>query len=164
MRMLLVAAACAVTVAAASAQAPAKHTAKPAAHVILTPGDMKWGPAPPVLPAGAQIAVLDGDPSKPGFFVLRLKFPDGYKIAAHWHPTDENITVVQGTFRAGMGDAYGDAALHDFGVGSYLKMPKRMHHFASAKGEVIVQIDGQGPFVVNYLNPNDDPTRKPTTP
>jgi len=169
MRMLIVGVALGLTVVTANAQAPAKGgkpagKAAPAAHVLLTPGDLKWGPAPPVLPAGAQIAVLDGNPMAPGFFVLRLKFPDGYKIAAHWHPTDENITVVQGTFRAGMGDAYSDGGLHDFAVGSYIKMPKRMHHFASAKGEVIVQIDGQGPFVVNYINPNDDPTKKtPTT-
>ena len=149
---------------AAGAQTP-KPAAKPAAaaHVILTPGDMKWGPAPPVLPAGAQVAVLDGDPFKPGFFTLRLKFPDGYKIPAHTHPTDENIVVVQGMFKAGMGDAYSESGLHEFPVGSFLKMPKRMRHFASAKGETIVQIYGTGPFVVNYVNPNDDPVKKSTT-
>jgi quercetin dioxygenase-like cupin family protein len=151
--------------AAAGAQAPSKPAGKShaAAHVILTPGDMKWGPAPPVLPAGAQVAVLDGDPFKPGFFTLRLKFPDGYQIPAHTHPTDENIVVIQGLFKAGMGDAYSESALHDFPAGSFLKMPKQMRHFASAKGEVIVQIYGSGPFVVNYVNPNDDPTKKSTT-
>ena len=141
---------------------PAKSAAAPAPHVILTPGDMKWGPAPPVLPAGAQVAVLDGDPFKPGYFSLRLKFPDGYQVPAHWHPTDEHIIVVQGTFRAGMGDALKESGLHDFPVGSFIKMPKRMHHFAAAKGETIVQIYGPGPFVINYLDPNDDPTRKTT--
>ena len=164
MRTFLMALAVGAFAMAASAQIPSKP-AKPAAvaptvHVLLTPGDMKWGPAPPVLPAGAQVAVLDGDPFTPGFFSLRLKFPDGYKIPAHWHPTDENITVVQGTFRAGMGDAHSDAALHDFPVGSFVKMPKQMRHFASAKGEVIVQIYGQGPFVVNYVNPADDPSKR----
>jgi hypothetical protein len=149
---------------AAGAQAPAKP-AKPvatasAAHVLLTPGDMKWGSAPPVLPAGAQAAVLDGDPTKPGFFTIRLKFPDGYKVPAHWHPTDEHVTVVQGILKAGMGDAHNDSALHEFPVGSYLKLPKRMNHFVSAKGEVIVQISGQGPFVLTYVNPSDDPTKK----
>jgi hypothetical protein len=166
MRTFPIAAACVSLFIGANVQAQTK-AAKPAsaaaAHVLLTPGEMKWGPAPPSLPAGAQIAVLDGDPSKPGFFVLRLKFPDAYKVAAHWHPTDENITVVQGTFRAGMGDSHTDTGLHDFPVGSYIKMPKRMHHFATAKGEVIVQIDGQGPFVVNYVNPNDDPSKKTST-
>jgi quercetin dioxygenase-like cupin family protein len=150
--------------AVAGGQTPPKPAAKAAAaHVVLTPGEMKWGPAPPVLPAGAQVAVLDGDPFKPGFFTLRLKFPDGYRIPAHTHPTDENIVVVQGTFKAGMGDAYSQSGLHDFPVGSFLKMPKQMKHFASASGETIVQIYGTGPFVVKYVNPNDDPTKKSTT-
>src|SRR4051812_45903077 len=161
MQMLTMALAITASTLAAGAQAPAK-AAKPAAgaaaaHVLLTPGDIKWGPAPPVLPPGAQAAVLDGDPSKPGFFTLRLKFPDGYKIPAHWHPTVENIVVVQGTFRAGMGDTHTDAGLHDFPAGSFIVMPKEMRHFASARGEVIVQIYGQGPFLVNYVNPADNP-------
>src|ERR1700724_3700493 len=165
-RTFAVALALGICTAVVGAQTPTKRAAKPAApaaHVILTPSDMKWGPAPPVLPAGAQVAVLDGDPFKPGFFTLRLKFPDGYKIPAHTHPTDENIVVVQGLFRAGMGDAYGESALHDFPVGSFLKMPKEMRHFASAKGETIVQIYGSGPFIVKYVNPNDDPTKKTST-
>ena len=165
-RMLGMALMVGLTVASVGAQAPKPAAKKPAAagaHVILTPGDMKWGPAPPVLPAGAQVAVLDGDPFKPGFFTLRLKFPDGYKIPAHTHPTDENIVVVSGTFRAGMGDALKESELHDFAAGSFLKMPKNMRHFAAAKGEVVVQIYGNGPFVVNYVNPNDDPAKKPTT-
>ncbi len=164
MQIFLMALAMGASTMAGSAQAPAKAdkpaASAPAAHVLLNPGDMKWGPAPPVLPAGAQVAVLDGDPFKPGFFTIRLKFPDGYKIPAHWHPTDENIVVVQGTFRAGMGDAFSEAGLHDFTVGSFVKMPMRMRHFATAKGEVIVQIYGPGPFVINYVNPADDPSKK----
>ena len=164
MKMFMVALAVGASAIAGAAQGTAK-SAKPAAppaaaHVLLTPGDIKWGPAPPVLPAGAQVAVLDGDPFKPGFFTLRLKFPDGYKIPAHWHPTDENITIVQGTFRAGMGDAFSDGGLHDFPAGSFVKMPKRMNHFATARGEVIVQIYGQGPFVINYVKASDDPSKK----
>lgn len=156
MKTFLVAVACAATVAGAGAQMRSKQ-------VLLTPGDLKWGAAPPILPSGAQVAVLEGDPFKPGFFVLRLKFPDGYKIPAHSHPTDENITVIEGLFKAGMGDKLTDSGLHDFPVGSYIKMTKGMHHFAAAKGEVIVQIDGEGPFVVNYVNPNDDPSKKTST-
>ncbi len=117
MRIFLMALAVTASATAGSAQTAAQRPkpapVAPSAHVLLTPGDMKWGPAPPVLPAGAQVTVLDGDPFKPGFFSLRLKFPDGYKIPAHWHPTDENITVLQGTFRAGMGDALSEAGLHE---------------------------------------------------
>jgi hypothetical protein len=160
--LALVRSACAGLV---GAQTPSKRAAQTVAgaHVILTPSDMKWGPAPPVLPAGAQVAILDGDPFKPGFFSLRLKFPDGYKIPAYTRPTDENIVVVQGLFKADMGDACTESALHDFTVGSFLKMPRQMRHFASAKGETIVQICGTGPFVMNYVNPNDDPTEQNTT-
>jgi quercetin dioxygenase-like cupin family protein len=161
-RTFAVAMALTACAAAAAAQTPAKRAGKaaPAAHVLVTPGDIKWGPAPPVLPAGAQVAVLAGDPFKPGFFTLRLKFPDGYKIPAHTHPTDENVVVVQGTLRAGMGDTHTESALHDFPAGSFLKLPKQMSHFVSAKGETIVHIYGTGPFVVNYVNPNDDPSKK----
>jgi quercetin dioxygenase-like cupin family protein len=155
---LMVVGASAVAVSGQAPAATAKPKAGVPAHILLTPGDIKWGPAQ-ALP-GAQMAVLGGDPSKPGFFTLRLKFPDGAKIPAHWHPTDENITVLEGLFRAGMGDVHKDAELHDFPVGSFIVMPKSMHHFASAKGEVVVQIDGQGPFVVNYVNPADDASKK----
>lgn len=163
MRTFLITLVVGASVVAAGAQTgskAAKHVAAPATHVLLTPDAIKWGPAPPVLPAGAQVAVLDGNPFAPGFFTLRLKFPDGYKVPAHTHPTDENIVVVQGTFRAGMADAYNEAGLHDFPAGSFIKMPRQMAHFATAKGETIVQIYGKGPFVVSYVNPNDDPTKK----
>jgi len=161
MRTFLLAAAIAVAgvpVAAQTAQAPPSG----APHVVLTPAAMKWGPAPPVLPTGAQIAVLDGDPGKAGPFTIRFKFPDGYKIAPHWHSMDEHITVVQGTFRAGMGETSTPAGLHDFPVGSFLKMPAKAPHFATAKGEVIVQIHGVGPFDLTYVDPKDAP--KPSAP
>jgi quercetin dioxygenase-like cupin family protein len=137
-----------------AATMPAMH------HTALAPADLKWGPAPPVLPAGAQVAVLDGDPFKPGFFALRLKMPDGYKVMPHTHPTDENIVVIQGTFKIGAGDSYSDASAKDLPTGGFVKMPKGMHHFAGAKGETIVQIYGEGPFVITYLNPADDPSKK----
>ena len=73
-------------------------------EMTIGPAAVKWGPAPPVLPKGAQIAVLSGDPFKPGPYVLRLKLPAGYQIPAHHHPTTENVTVLSGQFYAGMGD------------------------------------------------------------
>jgi quercetin dioxygenase-like cupin family protein len=138
--------------------APARTLAQTKPHVAMTPADLKWGPAPPVLPPGAQIAVLDGDPGKDGFFTLRLKFPDGYKIAPHWHPTDENIVIVSGTFMMGLGEKRNDASMHALTSGSFTIMPKTGRHYATAKGETVVQIYGQGPFVVNYVNPADNPT------
>src|SRR3954463_5998383 len=74
------------------------------AHLIVTPDQVKWGPGPPALPPGAELAVIEGDPSKAGAsFTIRAKLPDGYKIPPHWHPTDERVTVLQGSFGRGVG-------------------------------------------------------------
>jgi quercetin dioxygenase-like cupin family protein len=70
-----------------------------------------------------EMAVLAGDPSKPGNYTIRLKLADGSHVAAHWHPEDENVTVLQGTFLAGMGDKYDPAALHEYPAGSYIFSP-----------------------------------------
>ena len=129
-------------------------------HTMITPNDVKWGPAPPALPAGAQIAVLSGDPSKAEPFTIRLKAPDGYKIMPHWHPTDENVTVLEGTFVMGVGEKFDEAAAHGMPVGSFVRMPKGTRHFAMAKGETVVQAHAIGPFVINYVNPNDDPRKQ----
>jgi len=129
-------------------------------HTMLTPGDLKWGPAPPALPAGAQMAVLSGDPSKAGLFTIRAKFPDGYKISPHWHPTDENVTVLEGKFAMGVGDKFDEAAAHDMTPGSFIRMPKGTRHYAMAKGETVIQVHAEGPFVINYVNPNDDPRKQ----
>lgn len=145
---------------AAKKQTPAKPNAPAAAHVIMTPDKIQWGPAPPSLPPGAQAALLDGDPSKAGLFVIRLKFPDGYRIPPHWHPTDEHVVVVAGTFMAAMGSKADDAAMQALAAGSYVKMPRKMNHYVRAKGETIVQVTAMGPFEVTYANPQDDPRKK----
>jgi len=153
--------------AAGDAAKPAAAAAKPAAaapkHVIMTGADMKWGPAPDALPAGGQMAILDGDPGKAGMpFVLRAKLPDGYKIMPHWHPTDESITVISGTFQVGMGDTWSDSSLKDLKAGDYGRMGKTMRHFAQAKGDTVIQVNGVGPFAITYVNPKDDPRKKST--
>jgi hypothetical protein len=131
-----------------------------AGHVVVRADDIKWGPAPPSLPPGAQAAIIMGDPSKSGPYVLRAKFPDGYKVPPHWHPTDENVTVLHGTFMAGKGDKFGADASTALPAGSFVCMPKGMHHFAWAKGETIIQVHGMGPFEITYVNPSDDPRKK----
>src|SRR5206468_11791355 len=116
---------------------PAPNPAMPMAkHVAIAPADIKWGPAPASLPAGAQMAVLDGDPGKAGMpFVIRGKFPDGYRIPPHWHPTDENVAVMSGTFLVGVGDTFNEKSMTTLAAGGYAHMPKRMHHYAMTKGE-----------------------------
>ncbi len=130
------------------------------APVIVPAASVKWMDAPPVFQPGAKLAVISGDPSKPEPFTVRLQMPDGYKIAPHTHPTDEHVTVLSGTLRAGMGNTWDDKALGDFAAGSYANMAAGMAHYVVAKGITIVQVHGTGPFVVNYVNPADDPSKK----
>ena len=129
------------------------------AHVIQTPAEAAWGPAPPFIPAGAQIAVLSGDPTKAVPYAVRLKFPANYAIAAHSHPTDENVVVVSGAVTFGMGDKLvkGAAANKTLAVGGYALMPAKMNHFAYTTAETTIVLYGQGPVEFNYVNPADDP-------
>jgi len=127
--------------------------------VIAQTSSFKFAPAPPALPKGAQIAVLYGDPGKDGPFVIRLKFPSGYKIPAHMHPSDENVTVISGTLNFGMGDKLDPKKGEALKPGGYIHMPKGMHHYGWATQETIVQVNGIGPFAVTYINAADDPRK-----
>ena len=125
----------------------------------------KWGPAPAVFPAGVKMAVLQGDPGKAGLFTVRLDMPDGYRVAPHFHPTDENITVIKGTLRVGMGDTMDPAHMMTLPVGAFASAAANQHHSATARGRTIVQVHAMGPFMLTYVNPADDPSRKvPATP
>ena len=145
-------------VGAAGAQAPA-----PAGHTALTPVELKWGPPPPALPAGSEVAVLEGDPGKEGPFVIRVKFPAGYTIQPHWHPNDEHVTVLHGELQFGMGEKFDASALRNFPVGSFIVAQKEMRHFARAKGATTIQVHGMGPFTLTYVNAADDPRNKKPT-
>jgi anti-sigma factor ChrR (cupin superfamily) len=141
-----------------------KKTAAKAASasgpVIATPDNLKWGDPPPFLEPGAQVAILSGNPNAAGPFALRLKMPDGYKIMPHWHPTQENVTVLSGEFHVGMGDKFDEAGMQALPVGSYAAIPVRHRHYAVAKGETVVQVNAMGPFKLMYVNPADDPSKK----
>ena len=115
----------------------------------------------PLCPAGAQLAVLEGDPgAATGDYTIRLKMPDGYRIAPHWHPKRENVTVISGTFKVGMGDRFDESKMGEFPAGSFAYLDPDMHHYAMASGEVVVQVHGMSPVKFNYVNPDDDPSRK----
>ena len=129
-------------------------------HVLQAPAEATWGPAPPMLPSGAQIAVLSGDPTKAGPYSVRLKFPANYAIPAHSHPTDENVVVVSGALTFGMGDKLNKAATANkmLPPGGYALMPAHMNHFAYTTGaETTIVLYGQGPVEFKYVNPADDP-------
>ncbi len=122
------------------------------AHKIVHFGDLKWTP----IIKGCDLAPVAGDPNAEGApFVLRIRCTDGTKIPAHWHPTDENLTVLKGTFLVGMGESFDENKLQTMNVGNFVSMPKEMRHFAMNKGETIVQLHGSGPFKVNWVNPSD---------
>jgi hypothetical protein len=143
-----------------SSKKSSDENSKPSAaaeHKMFSPSDIKWMDGPPFLPPGVKLAVLEGDPSKAGPFTIRLQAPDGYKIPAHTHPTAERVTVISGTFHLGMGDKFDEAAGQEMVAGSFAVMPAGMKHFAWARGEVVVQVHGTGPFAIKYVNPADDP-------
>lgn len=132
---------------------------KTSTHIMLNADEVKWGPAPPSVPKGLQLSVVSGDPGGPGSFVIRLKIPAGARIAPHWHPTDEHVTVISGTVAFGMGEKFDAAALKNLAAGGYALMPAEMRHFAMAKTAAVLQVHGTGPFVLNYVNPADDPSK-----
>ena len=144
----------AFTIAAAAA-AQSAHTSVPADKV-------QWGPAPPALPAGAQISVLEGNPSEKGAVTLRLKFPANYSIPAHWHSMTERVTVLSGALHVGMGDKLDRQASQTLEPGGFASLPGSMRHFAWTATPTVVQISLEGPFDIFYVNPADDPQKRQT--
>ena len=129
---------------------------------VFTPDAIPYGPPPAFVPAGAQLAVLEGNPGAPsGEYTIRLKMPDGYRLSPHWHPQRENVTVLSGTFKVGMGDHFDESKMGSFPAGSFAFLDPDMHHYAMASGgEVVVQVHGQAPLQFNYVDPSDDPSKK----
>ena len=126
-----------------------------------TPSQIKWGPPPPFVAAGAQLAVLEGDPmASSGDYTIRLKMPDGYKIAPHWHPKRENVTVISGSLKVGMGDTFDASKMTTVRAGSFAFLDPDMHHYVQVVGPTIVQVHGVAPVQFNYVNPSDDPSKK----
>jgi quercetin dioxygenase-like cupin family protein len=129
-------------------------------HHMLTGGSsIEWGAPPPAFPAGAKFAVVDGDPASSGLITVRLAMPAGYQIAPHWHPTDEHVTVLSGTFSLGMGDTLDKAHSATLKPGGYAVAPAKMHHYAWTKTGATIQIHMMGPFAITYVNPADDPSK-----
>ena len=127
---------------------------------MMMPKDMHWGPAPASLPKGAKVTVLKGDPGKSGPFVLRLMAPGGYSLPPHWHSQDEQLTVISGTFYLGYGDKVDAKQATGLPAGGFHFLPAKEHHYAFSRGPTVVQVSGNGPFDINYVNPADDPQKK----
>jgi quercetin dioxygenase-like cupin family protein len=129
------------------------------AHMLAVPETLKWV-EPTVLP-GARLAVVQGDPSKDGLFVYRLKLPAGYRIPPHTHKASENVTVLTGLFFMGVGETFDPQAGQELPVGGFVSIPPKHAHYAWAGDrETIVQVHGVGPTDLTFVNPADDPRKK----
>jgi quercetin dioxygenase-like cupin family protein len=131
-----------------------------AAQSQVNPGSLKWGPAPPGLPRGAQASILAGNPDRSGQFTIRLRFPPGYAVAPHSHPADEHVTVISGQLNLGMGPRVRPRRMATLVTGGFANAPARMAHYASTRSGAIVQVSSQGPFAITYVNPADDPRHR----
>lgn len=124
---------------------------------FFSPAEVKWIDGPASLPPGVKYAVLVGDPAKEGFFTMRLWMPDGYRVQPHWHPKTEHVTIISGTLNIGMGEKFDQSATRALTAGTFGFWAAGMRHFAWAKGETVLQLNGIGPWMITYVNPADDP-------
>jgi quercetin dioxygenase-like cupin family protein len=147
--VLIVAATLVALASAAAADAPFVRSAK----------EVKWGAPPPVFPPGAKFAVIAGDPGASGLVTVRFEMPAGYTIPPHFHPTDEHITVLKGTFSIGMGDVIDKTQALTLSPGGYGVAMANMHHYAYTTTGATIQVHMQGPFAITYVNPADDPSK-----
>jgi quercetin dioxygenase-like cupin family protein len=136
--------------------------AAPAVAQVRSAAAVKWGPGPDFLPHGARFAVVQGDPSKSGVYTIRLRLPDHYRFPPHFHPTDEGVTVLAGTFLVGMGDTVNLRKAQRLTAGGFITAPANAHHYAAARGVTVLQVSGEGPFAITYVKDTDDPRHKST--
>lgn len=129
------------------------------AHMMVTPGDLKWSDVPS-LPPGAKIAVIEGPMNEAVAFTVRIRFPANYRLPAHWHPAVERVTVLSGTFNMGVGDELDPKKTTALALGSIAIMQPKTTHFAWTKEETVVQLNGVGPWGITYVNPENDPRKK----
>jgi hypothetical protein len=170
--VLLISLALVALIALGQSKTPEKSSAPKTAGsvMIVEPGMEKWGDIPAAALVGTpsvemggkmQVAMLQGDPMTAGrSYTLRLSCADGVKIAPHWHPTTENVTVMKGGAAVGMGPKWDPALLKDVPTGGFFTAAPHMTHFAQCKGDSILQVHGVGPFVLNFVGPGEDQPAK----
>jgi len=129
----------------------------PEQQLLYSPEMVEWQAAPASLETGAEVAVLEGNPSEAGVFTMRIKMPDEFIISPHWHPGVERVTVVSGQFYLGTGEELNREAADQLPPGSYTSIPPEMRHYAIADSETVVQLTSVGPWEINYVNPANDP-------
>jgi ChrR-like protein with cupin domain len=133
----------------------------PGQATLYSPATLAWKDGPASLPKGVKMVTLEGNPAEPGPFTLRFRFPDGFRVNPHWHTETEHATVISGVLHLGMGDKFDRESTHALGAGAFGHWPAGMRHYAWFEGETILQVHGQGPWTVTYVNPSDDPRKTP---
>lgn len=131
-------------------------TNPPVSHAIVTPDQLIWKPLIP----GAEMAVVYGDlDKKGGLYVIRLRCKGEVKVPPHWHVTDEHITVLEGSILIGHGEQFDASKLREMKAGAHAIMPAEVRHFSLSKADNVIELFGEAPFVVNFVNPEDDPRK-----
>ena len=131
-----------------------------AGHIIVMPGDIKWTDGPSSLPPGAKSVVIEGDPKVAGPFTMRVKLPANYIVMPHFHPADEHVTVIEGSFYMGLGEKFDEKTAKEIPAGGFAVMITGTRHYAFTRKGCIVQLHGVGPWGITYVNPSDDPRNK----
>lgn len=131
---------------------------------LYPPTTIEWKAGPAALPTGARMAVLEGDPTKEGPFVVRFQFPEGYHVPPHNHPKTERVTVISGMLHLSTGEALDRSSAKKLPAGSFGYWPAGMKHTAWSEGEAVIQLHGTGPWQINYVNPADDPRNPKKSP
>jgi quercetin dioxygenase-like cupin family protein len=128
--------------------------------IVLAPDDMEWREGPASLPPGAQMALMEGDPeAQDRLFIVQLRLPAGYHVPPHVHGADERVTVLSGTLRVGHGENPAREDAQELAAGGYFVMPVGHPHAVWAEEETVVQLTVISPWVIEYVNPEDDPRR-----
>lgn len=128
-------------------------------HLMVKPDELAWGPVGS-MPPGATAAVLEGDPSKAEDFTMRIRFPENYVIPVHTHPAVERVTVLEGTIYFAVGDTFDREAAEALGPGTLAVMDVGVPMYGYTGGEpAVIQLNGRGPWGIEYVNPEDDPRR-----
>tara|TARA_R110000787_G_scaffold12074_54_gene39497 strand:+ start:5291 stop:5731 length:441 start_codon:yes stop_codon:yes gene_type:complete len=125
----------------------------PAGAIQISADQIPWKEGPPSLPKGSKVAVLEGNPGKSGIFTLRVRAPAGARVAAHTHPKPERVTIISGAVGVGFGDYYDQTKLRVFRTGDYYLTPPGIPHFLSFAEDSVVQITGNGPWLVTPVSP-----------
>jgi quercetin dioxygenase-like cupin family protein len=148
-----------ISLLAAAVVLPIGAIAQDHHHATVEADTLKWS-APAAYAKGAQLAIVSGDPTKQGMYVVRLKVPAGFKISAHTHPNDENVTVLSGSFNIGTGDKLDETKGVRVKAGGYSFVAKGMSHYAWFTEDTVLQLHGMGPQGVTYINAADDPRKQ----